>query len=131
MAAIFHGAHRTGSPQFGEHRIKIIVGQRDDLHIHHRIGKTAADQHIAEIVHVGKTLGVGITVTECRTQLLERIRTQRREHQQSADLQNPVRLGQCRNRIIQPVQQEIGPDQRGRTGGQRKMGGICRETPGV
>src|SRR5574343_277189 len=82
-------------------------------------------------MHVGKALRVRVTITKCRTQFLQRIRPQSREHQEAADFQHAMTLGQGGNGIVEPVQQQVGPCQRGGTGCQRQMGSISRQTQGI
>ncbi|WP_157781846.1 hypothetical protein, partial [Rubrivivax gelatinosus] len=101
--------------QLGNRRSRVRPCQRDGFLVHHRIGETGLDQHVAEVVHVDERrerrrpalLGVE------RTQPLQRARTQRREHQETVDRQRPVPARHRGLRVGDAVQHHVRPDQLG------------------
>ena len=76
--------------------------------------KPGSDQHVAEIVHVGER--VHARCARGGAQLLQRIGPERAEHQQALGRQHACELAQRGQRIRQPVQRHVAPDEIDRFG---------------
>jgi hypothetical protein len=120
----------------GEEGARRSVGQGDHFHVHHRIAESGRDQHVAQIVHVEETPRriAGADFLCRRTQLFQRVGAERGETQESTDFQHAMQFAQRRQRIVQPVQHQVGPDQAQAVGGQRQGAHIgidqARAAPG-
>ena len=62
------GIMRTDVLQVVQYPAHIIISQRDVFHVHHRLGKTAVREHVADIVHVGEVIQMIVTIhtIECQ-----------------------------------------------------------------
>ena len=73
---------RADTAQILHYRFYIGVSERDNFHVHHRLGKATLRQHVADIVHVSETADVVVSIHTMKgsAQLFKRIRTEGAEH---------------------------------------------------
>ena len=111
----------------------IGIGHGDQFGIHDRLGKTALHEHVTDIMHVmkGRDMGPVVDFRPCLAQLHKRIRTEGREHQQSAGPQDPAHVTQGFLEIRTPLQCRIGIDQVDRSRRERQLLEIGAERDGT
>ena len=114
----------AGRTQVREQAVQARVGERDQLHVHDRVGEARRDERVAEVVHVEEGMNVRQRVDESRAQLLQRVGPVGREHQQAADREHAMPLADRRAEIRRPGEREVRPDHPARAACQRERGDV-------
>jgi hypothetical protein len=120
-------ARLAAAAQIVEQRAGARVLERDELHVHDRRRESGGEQHIAEVVHVDE--GVHPALARRGAQLLQRIRTERAEHEEPVRREHAAKLAQGRQRVREPVERHVGPDEADRLVRERQRLHVAQTKP--
>ena len=135
--ARLRGRRKAHPGQIRLQRRRGLIGQLDVFGVHHRRIEAGLHHGIAPVVHVLQRRPLPLRpvllqvlrrrIRHQRTQLAAGIHPQGREHQKPVRLQHPIALLQHRQRIVEPVKHQVGPDHLHTVGRQRQPMRIGRD----